>query len=181
MSEPFLIRPRIDYKESFIAAVREFQKEGIRPPWHYDKLDEHFDEYVEALLARESEPLPNFVPQTDYWLIAEGVYAGRIGLRHYLNKALQRFGGHIGYQIQPSMRHKGYGSLQLKLVLPKAWALGLKRVLITCDDDNIASYKIIENNGGVIIDKINNGRAVLTRRYWIWRPKLTPKSPSPMR
>lgn len=171
MSEPFLIHPTIDYKDSFIAAVHEFEKEGIRPPWNYEKLDEHFDEYVEALLARESDPLPSFVPQTDYWLIANGVYAGRIGLRHLLTVSLQRFGGHIGYQIRPVMRQKGYGTLQLKLVLPKAWAIGLKRVLITCDDDNIGSYKIIENNGGILIDKINNGRVVLTRRYWINRPE----------
>lgn len=170
MSQPSLIRPTIVYKDSFIAAAREFQKEGIRPPWHYEKLDAHFDEFVEALLAREHEPIAGFVPQTDYWLIADGVYAGRIGLRHRLNSALQRFGGHIGYQIRPTMWRKGYGKLQLQLLLPKAWQLGLKRVLITCDDDNIGSYKIIEGNGGVLIDKVDNGRGVLTRRYWIKKP-----------
>jgi predicted acetyltransferase len=170
MNKPFLIRPSIEYKDSFIAAVREFEKEGIRPPWNYNKLEEHFDEFLEVLMARETEPLHGFVPQSDYWLIAEGEYAGHIGLRHHLNASLQRFGGHIGYQIRPSMRRKGYGILQLQLVLPKAWELGLKRVLITCDDNNIGSYKIIEANAGILWDKVDNERAVLTRRYWIKRP-----------
>lgn len=170
MPKILLARPSIGYKDSFIKAIREFEREGVRPPWHYERLDKNFDEYVEALLARETDPLPSFVPQTDYWLIVDGKYTGRSGLRHHLTTSLQRFGGHIGYEIRPSMRRKGYGTLQLKLVLPKAWELGLKRVLITCDDDNIGSAKIIENNGGIIIDKVDNGRDVLTRRYWITKP-----------
>jgi predicted acetyltransferase len=170
MADVFLARPSIAYKASYIEAAHEFEKEGIRPPWHYEKLDRNFDEYVAAILARETEPLASFVPQTDYWLIVDGQYTGRCGLRHRLTPSLQRFGGHIGYQIRPSMRHKGYGTLQLKLLLPKAWELGLKRVMITCDDDNIGSAKIIENNGGILIDKVDNGRSALTRRYWIMQP-----------
>ena len=167
MSEPFLTRPTIDYKDSVIAAFREFEKEGRNPPWHYDKLNFHFDEYVDTLLARATDPQPGYVPQTDYWLIAENQFAGEINIRHYLTESLERFGGHIGYRIRPSMRKKGYGVLQLQLVLPHCWQMGLERVMITCDDDNIGSYKIIEANGGVLLDKVDNGRPVLTRRYWI--------------
>lgn len=171
MSEkPFLARPHMQYKESFIAAMREFEKEGSPPRWSFEALDAHFDEYVEILIQNETEPMPGFVPQTSYWLIVEEQYAGSIDIRHKLTPALQKFGGHIGYQIRPSFRKKGYGELQLKLCLPYVWQMGIERALITCDDDNIASRKIIEANGGVLHDSIDNNREVLTRRYWIEKP-----------
>lgn len=167
MPEPFLAQPDIRYKDSYLAASREFEAEGILPLWNYDRLEDNFDEFVLVRLQRETDPLPGYVPQTDYWLIVDGQYAGEISIRHYLTDALERFGGHIGYRIRPSMRERGYGTVQCKLGIEKARARGISRILITCDDNNIGSYKIIEACGGVLWDKIDNGRAVLTRRYWI--------------
>ncbi|MGJ3237345.1 MAG: GNAT family N-acetyltransferase [Anaerolineae bacterium] len=164
---PFLDRPHLRYQESFIVASREFEREGQPPRWSFSALRAHFDEYVETLLKNETEPMAGYVPQTTYWLIVDEQYAGTIDIRHKLTPALERFGGHIGYRIRPSMRQKGYGTLQLRLCLPKVWALGIDRALITCDDDNIGSRRIIEANGGVLQDKIDNGRGSLTRRYWI--------------
>lgn len=163
--------PRLQYKDSYIAALREFEREGQRPPWHYTMLQHNFGEYIETILSAAEEPLSGYVPQTTYWLIVDGAFAGRLDIRHHLNPKLRLFGGHIGYQIRPSMRRKGYGTLQLKLALPIVWEMGIERVLITCDDDNIGSQKIIENNGGVLEDKVDNGRASLTRRYWIEKPE----------
>ena len=61
--------------------------------------------------------------------------------------------------------------MALKLGLEKAKEIGLKdKVLITCDDDNIGSYKIIEKNGGILENKIENtddDEVFLTRRYWV--------------
>ena len=167
---PFLALPNVKYRDSFIAATREFQNEGVRPPWSYEALTEHFDEYVTTIQEHSEQPLPGFVPQTSYWLIVNGYYAGTIDIRHRLTPALRKFGGHIGYQIRPSMRQKGYGTLQLKLCLPYVWQMNIDRALITCDDDNIGSQKIIEANGGILQDKVDNGRAALTRRYWIDKP-----------
>jgi predicted acetyltransferase len=48
--------------------------------------------------------------------------------------------------------------------------LPLKKVLLTCKDDNYGSIAVIEKNGGVLQDKIEdvvNGEKRLTRRYWI--------------
>lgn len=77
--------------------------------------------------------------------------------------------GHIGYGVRYSEWNKGYGTLMLKLALEKAKAMGLGKVLITCDDDNAASAKVMENNGFQLRDKVINvfdGCAVLARRYW---------------
>ena len=48
--------------------------------------------------------------------------------------------------------------------------MGLEKVLITCNDDNIGSAKFIENNGGILQDIIKNvvdGKKIYTKRYWI--------------
>ena len=88
-------------------------------------------------------------------------------MRHHLNESLKRYGGHIGYKIRPSYRRRGYGALICKLGIQGGAQTGVGDILITCDDDNIGSSRIIEANGGVLQDKIDNGRGVLTRRYWI--------------
>lgn len=168
MNDPILARPSSQYKDSFIAAAREFIAEGTWHGWKPSILEAEFDDYITNLLNLESDPPQGFVPQTSYWLIANGSdYAGRVSVRHYLNPSLEKFGGHIGYEIRPSMRRKGYGKLMCRLALVEARKIGIERILITCDDDNIGSQHIIEANGGVLQDKIDNGRSTLTRRYWI--------------
>lgn len=51
-------------------------------------------------------------------------------------------------------------------VLPEAHSLGLPRVLVTCDDANVASARTIENAGGVLED-VRDTELGRTRRYWI--------------
>lgn len=108
------------------------------------------------------------VPATYYWLVRDGVVIGRCNLRHRLNEKLEHEGGHIGYAIRPSERSKGYGTLQLALALEKARPLGLSRVLVTCDTDNVASARLIETNGGVLEDvRLSQETGKDKRRYWI--------------
>ena len=81
-----------------------------------------------------------------------------------------KYGGHIGYGIKYSKWNLGYGTKMLSLALKKAKQMGLNRILITCDEDNIGSSKVIENNGGVlenIIENSINGNKIYTKRYWI--------------
>jgi predicted acetyltransferase len=93
---------------------------------------------------------------------------GRISVRHRLNANLEIEGGHIGYDVRPSERRKGYGTLMLKLALEEARKIGLKRVMITCDTDNIASAKIIEKNGGIFErHDISPMSGKQLNQYWI--------------
>ena len=81
-------------------------------------------------------------------------------------------GGNIGYAIRPSERRKGFGTLILRLTLEKAKNIGLTRVLVTCDADNVASRKIIERNGGVLAGQVvseHTGKLVM--RYFIDAPQ----------
>ncbi len=99
--------------------------------------------------------------------MADGRYIGRGSVRHALTAELSQYGGHISYEIRPSARGQGYGHQICRLLLDEARALGLVRALITCDDDNQASIRVIEGCGGVLENRIDTGRAAITRRYWI--------------
>ncbi|MFQ5661835.1 MAG: GNAT family N-acetyltransferase [Candidatus Paceibacteria bacterium] len=108
------------------------------------------------------------VAHTVYWLVANKKYIGTLSLRKKLNKKLRIRGGNIGYAIRPSERKKGYGTEILRLGLLKARTQGFKRIRIDCRENNPASRKIIEANGGVFIEKTNiKGQGLQSLRYYI--------------
>jgi len=109
------------------------------------------------------------VPVTECWLIRDGRDVVAVsGLRHRLTPHLEHEGGHIGYGVRPSQRRKGYGTAVCRLTLQKARAMGMTRVLITCDTDNVASARIIETNGGALENRvIARETGKMKNRYWI--------------
>jgi len=104
----------------------------------------------------------------DTFLIAEveGDIVGRISIRHTLNEFLFNFGGHIGYMVRPAFRRRGYASEMLRQALLLTQELGIDQVLVTCNDDNLGSIKVIEKHGGQLEDKVDDNGNLL-RRYWI--------------
>jgi predicted acetyltransferase len=115
-----------------------------------------------------SENLPDgWVPASTWLAVQHGRMVGNINLRHRLTPFLEKLGGHIGYSVHPQHWKKGYATRMLALTLPKAKQLGLERVLITCDDTNVGSMRVIEKNGGKLEDKIAREGGGLTRRYWL--------------
>jgi predicted acetyltransferase len=109
-----------------------------------------------------------WVPATQFWLIDKNEYIGNVIIRHQLNDTLMHIGGHIGYSIRPTKRKMGYGTSILKLSLSEARKLGIDKALVTCDETNLGSKKIIEKNGG-ILENIEEGIKGKPRklRYWI--------------
>ena len=174
-----LVEPSVEYKDSFIAAVKEFFPDGTTKPRNPDAFYERFsiaelESSFDALLEyardrREGRNLPEGrVPSTDYWLVDNGEFIGRVNIRHRLTEHLQEIGGQIGYDIRPSKRRQGYGKKILQLAVQKAKELGVERVRITCDADNVPSRKIIEKNGGVFDSSIPNPENGVDKlRYWI--------------
>lgn len=115
--------------------------------------EEGFARYVEALRAEALEETPRpagWVPQTAWWWLEADEFLGRIDLRHRLTDDLRRVGGHVGYYVRPSARRRGHATAMLAAVLPKARAMGIEQVLVTCDVTNVASRKVIEANGGML-------------------------------
>lgn len=163
-----LMIPSERVKASFIDAIREFQAEERYGDYDLSRLDQHFDAFVADLLRRRDTPRPGKVAETILWLADGDVFLGRVSIRHELNDRLRQFGGHIGYDVRPSMRRRGYGTLILRLALPHARAIGITRALLTCDSTNDASRRIIQANGGMFADEtLLEGHIVPTQRWWI--------------
>jgi predicted acetyltransferase len=169
-----LERPDVKFKTSFIAAVRESQaaNNGARDILRLDPndLENDFANYVQGQL-RLDDPThlePGKVLDSEFWLVDDLEFIGRVALRHELHERLRLHGGHIGYEIRPSQQRKGYGTLILKLVLEKAQEIKLERVLITCDVENLGSRRVIEANGGELEGEFQlDFYEKPIRRYWI--------------
>lgn len=133
-----------------------------------------FDEYKEWLIAKQRDAEQKGivdgwkVPSTTFWLYADGVPVGFGSIRHFLTEALSQEGGHIGYGIAPQFRGNGYGNEILRLLLKKADEIGLEKVLVTVDLDNIASQAVALANGGVI-----TGRTDESVLIWIDTKNIT--------
>ena len=85
---------------------------------------------------------------------------------HYLNASLLKNGGHIGDGVRPSMRRRGIATKMIELALAECKRLGIPKVLMVCDKDNIGSRKSIVNNGGILENEIVcDGK--IEQRYWI--------------
>ncbi len=108
------------------------------------------------------------VPGTLLCAVVDEVIVGRVSIRFRLNKYLADFSGHIGYAVLPDHRRRGYATEMLRQALIVARAEGLNKMLIVCDDENVASARVIESNGGVFerLAPSRDGTHQI-RRYWI--------------
>ena len=161
-----LVQPSEKYLTSYMEAYEEYEKNGITT-YHLDNARQYdiFEKYENYRLGRNLKP--NRVRADYYWLVDEekAYFIGEISIRHTLSEALRKCGGNIGYGVRVGEWGKGYGTQMLTLALEKAQGLGLERILITCDDDNFASARVMEKNGFVLEDKILY-EGTLIRRYW---------------
>jgi predicted acetyltransferase len=110
----------------------------------------------QPITLRNGEVVPR-IAQTDFWLVENNdAFIGQITLRApELPAHLLEMGGHIGYSIRPSMYGKGYGTKMLGLLLQQLDKKEYPKVLITCNEPNKASARVIEKNGGVLQDVID--------------------------
>src|SRR5918912_3201075 len=145
-----LIEPTLAMKSELLEMALEYRAAGDD---RYREAIENVNAFICRLqdYARGLNLPPGHVRTNYYWLVDGGKMIGRSGIRHHLTPRLENEGGNIGYDIRPSERLKGYGTLILKLTLNEARQLGLTRVLLTCDADNTASARIIEKNGGKFV------------------------------
>ncbi len=122
---------------------------------------------LESYKTREKCP-HHFAPSDTFFLINnQNKILGAVCIRHCLNEELLKFGGHIGYGIRPSERKKGYATIMLRMALEKCWTMGIDKVLVTCNKDNIPSAKTILANGGILENELMEDNGNIVQRYWI--------------
>lgn len=126
-----------------------------------------FAAYVDTLAkcAYGIDLREGYVPATFLLAVANGAVVGRVSIRHALSDFLAHEGGHIGYGVLSEHRRKGYATEILRQALVIARSLGIERALLTCDDDNVGSARVIERCGGVLRDRVQSSEDVTLRRY----------------
>ena len=168
-----LVRLTTEYREQLFDMLTEWKNDIIEnhtdmSPWKIWENDFHnFEYYIEHLDTKENDE-SGWVPDTTLFCLDKdrNIFVGAVNIRYVLNDALLRIGGHIGGGIRPSERRKGYSTAMLALALDECKKLGINRVLVTCNKNNIGSAKSIIRNGGVLENEIEE-EGHIEQRYWV--------------
>jgi predicted acetyltransferase len=173
-----LVRPSTAYRDDYLAAVREHQAEGRYLDARYvasdvERLERDFAGFVNDVLKLETPSRfatsVGRVPEAFYWLVDGDRFVGQISYRWFSERDPGlRESGHVGYDIRPSLQRRGYGTRILALMLVELRRRHVSPVYVNCNEDNEASRRVIERNGGTYVESITvPGQAVLRRRYKI--------------
>ena len=153
----------LDYKEEFV-----LNNEIIQGAANMTALSiPEWVQFTENTKYKESV-IPGFVTAHTFFALDNDKIVGIINARHELNDYLLNFGGHIGYSVRKSERRKGYGKKMLNYASKFLFSLGLEKILITCDKNNIASKRTIESYGGILENEVVE-ESRTTLRYWIYK------------
>ena len=176
MEKFYFERPSIKRKDEIIEYLDEFVKYGsdINGSGSLDRIYDGytFEEALERCLKMENEEYAKTVnrcPGKTFLLIRENdnKIVGSINIRWNLNEAMLNFGGNIGYGIRPSERRKGYNKINLYLGMIEAKKVGLDKVMLDCDVNNLGSDKTLKALGGKLERTgIDPSDGTLTNVYW---------------
>jgi predicted acetyltransferase len=150
-----------------VAAAGEFESFPFLLFW---KPGRPWADYLDLLAGlRDGSRVPeDLVPSAFLLAEADGEVVGRVSVRFELNEHLAARGGHIGYGVRPRFRRRGHATEILHQAVSLAHHEGVDRILVVCDDDNLASAAVIERCGGVLESVVSpdDGDDPF-RRYWI--------------
>ena len=172
MDELTLVIPTLEHKKDAMEYRQEWldkePDERIHGSWGFQntKYDD-YELWLNDINILKNGENPEWVMSTTYFAVCDNKIVGNIQIRHDLNDYLLKSGGHIGYGVRPSERKKGCATKMLSLALDECRKLGIKKVLITCDKDNIGSARTIQKNGGVLENEIIDDDGEIMQRYWI--------------
>lgn len=168
-----LVKRSYEYKNQIIDMLKEWidynenhPEANTSPNAIFRNNYEDFAYYLEHLEYKE--PQEGLVPDSTFFCFdgKRNLMVGAMNIRHDLNDYLLKYGGHIGDGIRPSERRKGYATEMIRLALEECRKLGLTRVLMTCDKNNIGSAKSIIRNGGILENEVLEEGSI-KQRYWI--------------
>jgi predicted acetyltransferase len=150
---PQLTAPSTAVRASFLEAARDLRDEGWLATFPVEKVAADFDGYVQRVRAEERAW---GVPVTTFWYTEGPLYLGTVIVRHRLTPELTRDGGHVGYHVAPRRRRQGHAAAMLAAAVGYLHReLGITSILVTCDQSNTASSRVIEANGGILENTLN--------------------------
>ncbi len=165
-----LLRPSMEYKQQVLDYKNEFLENGddLAGASYLQNYDD-YEEWMKFVWNNEKENTKHTEVTASVFLAIreeDNKLIGMINIRHALNEYLYNYGGHIGYSVIKNQRRKGYATEMLKISLEECMTLGIKKVLLTCDADNIASSKTIKSCGGILENEVLSDDTLI-QRYWI--------------
>ena len=122
------------------------------------------------MLTLKLKEITGPLPTSIYEIIVDGVVVGICQLRHRPSKSLtmpEGFESHAWYEIESEFRNKGYATEALKELLIEAKNIELKEIILTIAEDNIYSQRVVEKNGGLLLETKPDQNGILYRKYLI--------------
>jgi predicted acetyltransferase len=174
-----LVWPAPEYLAGYVAALeRGWSPDNLRAAAaaveQLTRIAADADQFLASLIDRDATGGPYILPDgtsvprlPGYWRwIWDGEFCGAIGLRWQAGtEALPAHClGHIGYSVVPWKHGRGYATRALREILPEAAAEGLRYVEICTEADNVASRRVVERNGGVLVEEFVTLPALGSRR-----------------
>lgn len=171
MNKLILVIPNYSYKFQAQEYIEEFKRynSNINGSGNLEKYED-YDTWLDFLNEMKN-PKNGNIPRSTFFVVKEcdNKVIGMINIRHGLDNFLLNEYGNIGYSVRPTERNKGYANQILHLGLNECKKIGLKKVLLVCAKNNIASEKVIRHNGGIYWNKIDTKcEGKDTQRYWIY-------------
>ena len=170
-----LVWPSREYLPGYIDALkRGWSQDNLRGQQASDeelaRIGVDPDGFLRSLVDREAagEPitLPDGtsvprLPGYTRWMW-DGEFCGSIGFRWQPGtEALPPYClGHIGYSVVPWKQRRGYATQAVREILHEAGVEGLRYVEIDTAVTNIASQRVIEANGGELVEEFVTPAAV---------------------
>jgi predicted acetyltransferase len=163
-----LVKASNQYQAQITDMLEEWYATGEKiVPYAIRRLDYHdFAYYCANLEIKDAGG--GRVPDSTFFCLDEerDRMVGAVNIRHDLNEAMLLSGGHIGDGVRPSERGKGIATQMIAMALDECRKLGIRKVLMVCDKENIASAKSIRRNGGILENEVLVD-GITEQRYWI--------------
>lgn len=168
-----LVWPAREHLSGYVEALRRgWSPDTQRPEAAGEELAE-IERDADAFLARQVDraakgppvvlPDGSTVPRLPgyrRWMW-DGEFCGAIGFRWQPGTSAlpPTCLGHVGYSVVPWKQRRGYATAALRALLADIDEPGLDHVIITTDATNVPSRRVIEANGGVLVERFHKPAA----------------------